>query len=184
MITKMLSGSYGCLIPTSGIMALVVRVRPLMASASAWTVGAVVSVAVGLVSLSLIQTGLTADKVQPFARDAATDAGSPAVQPSAIATTPDTSAAPSAAPPVSGERLLTSKGGNVVARCRDGAAYLVYWSPAQGYHGDDVVRGPAAVAKVTFGKQQREVKLFVTCADNVPQAVVNEEEIEDGGVPE
>ena len=38
--------------------------------------------------------------------------------------------------------VLTSQGGTVLAECRPAGAYLVSWSPTQGYEADDVARGP------------------------------------------
>jgi hypothetical protein len=70
------------------------------------------------------------------------------------------------------ERELFSEGGSVLARCIDGDAYLVAWSPAQGYHTDRVDRGPARTARVEFegeGEDEEEVELTITCVDGVPQ---------------
>jgi hypothetical protein len=60
-------------------------------------------------------------------------------------------------------KLLTSAGGTAVASCQQGGAYLLYWSPAQGYETDDVARGPTAVASVAFTSNSGEVILRVTC---------------------
>jgi hypothetical protein len=46
--------------------------------------------------------------------------------------------------------LLTSSAGTVVASCGSAGAYLLSWSPAQGYEVGQVVRGPAPVASVVF----------------------------------
>src|SRR5439155_12282407 len=55
------------------------------------------------------------------------------------------------------DRVLTSTGGTVVARCVDGGAYLVSWSPAQGYRAEEVRRGRAAVARVSFAASRKIV---------------------------
>ena len=66
------------------------------------------------------------------------------------------------------DRVLTSTGGTVVARCVDGGAYLVSWSPAQGYRAEEVRRGRAAVARVSFAAS-RKIVLYVRCVAGVPQ---------------
>lgn len=69
--------------------------------------------------------------------------------------------------------LLSSSGGSVLARCDPAGAYLISWSPQQGYEADDVVRGPAATAAVLFLIGSHGVRLTVTCADGVPSASVS-----------
>ena len=64
--------------------------------------------------------------------------------------------------------LLESADGSAAARCQEGGAYLVYWSPQQGYEAQRVIRGPAAVAQVTFGNGYDGVVLQVTCRAGVP----------------
>lgn len=95
----------------------------------------------------------------------------PAASPSpgGLATTspaPHHSAAPSP-PPDPGE-LLISKDGTVVAVCKPAGAYLVSWSPQQGYQADHVVRGPARVAKVAFVGSSGGLRIGVTCKAGQP----------------
>jgi len=66
--------------------------------------------------------------------------------------------------------LLLSKGGSVMAVCQAGQAYLQYWSPAQGFQADDVFRGPAAQARITFESVGGSVVMTVTCAGGQPTA--------------
>jgi len=147
--------------------------RRVAGSVLAWTAGAAASVAVGLLALSSIQAGTAAGPPQQLAPDGLTNIGSdlspaasPAGQAGQAATT--TSGAPGAAatPPTSAQssgpprppgattssvqRLLSSPGGTVTARCTGTSAYLVSWSPAQGYRVNHVQRGPATVVSVTF----------------------------------
>lgn len=79
-----------------------------------------------------------------------------------------TTAAPSPAP-TSGT-VLTSPGGTVVAACPATGAYLVSWSPLQGYEVGDVARGPAATARVTFESISSHVTMVVSCSAGVPSA--------------
>jgi hypothetical protein len=136
----------------------------------AWAVGAATAVAVGLLALSSVRADLfgPADPLAPAA--APLDGASPAGTSSASA--PATS---SASPVVGEERTLASPGGTVVAHCVDDGAYLVLWSPAPGFHADDVRRGPAPVARVKFERPGQEVEVTVRCVDRVPQSSIDEE---------
>jgi hypothetical protein len=75
------------------------------------------------------------------------------------------------APPAPGT-LLTSADGTVTASCQPGGAYLQYWSPNQGFEADDVARGPAAVASITFEGSGGGVVMHVSCNSGVPGAQV------------
>jgi len=128
---------------------------------------------VGLLALSLIGVGLTTDSgehlTQPVDRPDVPGATSPTTQPSVV----DPSASPSAtpAPTVTAmptatagpSRTINTAGGNVVARCQTGGAYLVYWSPSPGFRADVGNRGPAVEAQVGFESSTREIKVRVTC---------------------
>ncbi len=61
--------------------------------------------------------------------------------------------------------VLTSPGGTVLAECRQAGAYLVSWSPVQGYEASSVARGPAAQARVVFESGAETVTMTVTCPD-------------------
>jgi len=89
---------------------------------------------------------------------------------SAPAPDPATAAAPALA---DGGTVLTSAGGEVVASCQPAGAYLISWSPLQGYEVDGVIRGPAVTARVTFSPvtvspTAREVTMAVSCSAGVP----------------
>jgi hypothetical protein len=100
----------------------------------------------------------------------------PKARRSAPATTPAatpaaTQGAPSPAPqPTS--RVLTSAGGTVVTSCEAAGAYLVSWSPQQGFAASHVLRGPVAKAKVTFSSSRRVVTMTVTCSGGTPSATI------------
>jgi hypothetical protein len=66
--------------------------------------------------------------------------------------------------------VLTSEGGTLVANCTGARAYVVSWSPQQGFASSDVVRGPATNAQVTFTNGQLTVTMVVSCATGVPTA--------------
>jgi hypothetical protein len=143
------------------------RPGPIAASVIAWTLGAAVSVGVGLLALSLIGVGLTTDSgehlTQPVGR-----ADSPVVtvpsSPPAASPSATSSPSPPAPPTVGPNRAIDTVGGNVVARCGPGGAYLVYWSPSPGYRADHVDRGPSAEARLSFeGSGGREIRIRVSC---------------------
>ena len=84
-------------------------------------------------------------------------------------------ARPSASPPspgTAGGTVLTSQGGTLVASCAGARAYLVSWSPQQGFASSDVVRGPARNAQVTFLGGQLTVTMVVSCDAGAPAATV------------
>ena len=73
-------------------------------------------------------------------------------------------------PTASGSTALTSQGGTVLAECRPGGAYLVSWSPTQGYEAGPVFRGPAVTAQVTFESAANTVHMVVSCSGGVATA--------------
>jgi len=66
--------------------------------------------------------------------------------------------------------VLTSQGGSVVAECLPAGAYLLSWSPTQGYEADQVLRGPAPAAQVKFQSGANTVTMAVSCSTGVPTA--------------
>ncbi len=71
-------------------------------------------------------------------------------------------------------KLLTSRGGTTAASCDNGLARLLYWSPAQGFEADDVNKGPARVASVSFTDSNGGVVMRVACTSaGVPVAHVS-----------
>ena len=169
--------------------------RRVSTGAAAWTVGAVAAVAVSMLALTVI--GGVGGNVQPPAPMPALDgglsaaAGTDSAPPSASGTatpspsglagaqpgspTPTASpSAPAVANPTPGPpRQFTTSGGVVTAQCIGQLAYLVSWSPAPGYRVDDVRRGPAVEAQVTFvmSSTRQETGLAVGCAAGVPRLV-------------
>ncbi len=162
-------------------MVAVVGVRPVVTSVVAWTVGAATAIAVGVIALSLIGSGLTAGPIPPLAPNAVTQPApsSSPTTPAAPATTgahPPTPPAPTRTdPPTASDRTVTTHGGTVIARCRPTGAYLVAWSPAPGYRVDDVQRGPAPSAWVTFESRDNEVKVSIACPGGVPEPSITGE---------
>lgn len=66
--------------------------------------------------------------------------------------------------------VLTSQGGSVIAECQPAGAYLLSWSPTQGYEAGTVIRGPAPTAQVSFESDADHVTMAVSCSTGVPTA--------------
>jgi hypothetical protein len=164
-----------------------VRLGTALTSGAAWVVGAASSVAVGLAALSLIGGGLGTHGVEPLTSERAAAVTEGSEPPSVAPTSPPAVDQSSSAPPASestqasksSDRVLRSAGGFVVARCVDDRAYLVSWTPEQGYEAHDVRRGPAGSASVEFEGRRQQVRLVVTCDGGVPQAHTGQETEDD-----
>lgn len=107
----------------------------------------------------------------PVTSPAASPAAPAPPAPSATTAAPRPAASPSTASPAAGT-VLTSPGGSVLAECRPAGAYLVSWSPVQGYQADDVIRGPATTARVVFESSANSVTMTVSCPGGTAGAPV------------
>jgi hypothetical protein len=134
-----------------------------------------VAVGVGVLALSLIDSGLASGAGQPLPaavvqpRMAAPTSSSPVE--TGPARPPSTRAAPAPSATAGPPRQLLSSGGTVIASCTSTEAYLVSWSPAQGYQVDRVHRGPAPTVYVSFRARTQRVILAVRCVSGIPQPV-------------
>ena len=174
--------------------------RRILFGVVAWLLGAATATAGSLLAISLLGQGITGNSGQLLTQDAVTralaseaaeappstaasDTGGPTASAPAR-TAPAASATPSAtdvpapgqgadtatASPSGDGTVLTSAGGEVVASCQAAGAYLISWSPLQGYEVDGVNRGPAATARVTFESTTQRVTMVVSCSAGVPSA--------------
>ncbi|GAA4604266.1 hypothetical protein GCM10023195_14500 [Actinoallomurus liliacearum] len=155
--------------------------RRVLIGITAWAAAAAVSTGIGIAAISVLGAGITDRGVRPMTPDqveralAAATAPAPAT---ATATATATPASPTTRPtprgtPVAGTtRALSTSGGSVLARCGPAdAAYLLSWTPAQGYGVDDVNRGPAPRASVKLEADHgRKLVIQVTCRSGVPTA--------------
>ena len=159
-----------------------------LAGVGAWLLGAGAATGGSLLAVSVLGQGLAPAPSQQLTvaavnRALASEAAEatksasprPVVSTSATPLVPRAkkSSTPSAPPPPAPspqptDAVLTSIGGTVVAGCQAAGAYLVSWSPAQGYGVTKVTRGPAATAKVTFTGSRKLVTMAVSCPDGVP----------------
>jgi hypothetical protein len=165
-----------------------VRSRILL-GASAWLLGAVSATAGSLYAVGQLGHGLLAQPGQQvsaamvkseLARENA-DPPRPSPSPSA-ASTRSPSPSPSRTqsrirvrhpskpqPTAAASVLLSSSDGTAAAVCEKGGAYLVYWSPQQGYEADYVVRGPRPVASLVFRNSSGNgVVMRVSCRNGAP----------------
>jgi len=181
--------------------------RRILFGVVAWLLGAATATAACLLAVSLLGQGITGASGPLLSQDAVNRAlASEAAEPGTA--TPDAPASPSSGQPSSGQpsgpaspapaptsppapaptsagspsqpvgTVLTSRGGDVVASCLPGGAYLDSWSPSQGYEVDSVFRGPSATARVTF-ESGSDVTMVVSCAAGVPSAATYSGEADD-----
>jgi hypothetical protein len=158
-----------------------VRSRVLF-GAGAWLLGAVSATVGSLYAVDLLGQGLLEQHTKQVsvamvnAELAQDDSAAPS-RPPASSQTPTPSPPvthrppathPAVQPSTSAGKILTTGGGNAAASCEPGGAYLLYWSPAQGFEVDDVSRGPAPTASVTFSNSTDGFVLTVTCSSGVP----------------
>jgi hypothetical protein len=158
----------------------------LLLGVAAWLVGASVATGGSLLAVSMLGQGMTpaageqlsvAAVNRALAKEAAeriaAGAQSSGARPASL-TAPRSPAtrhpSPPRSPRTTGGTVLTSAGGTVVASCAGARAYLVSWSPQQGFGSGDVLRGPAINAQVTFTDGQLTVTMIVSCGAGAPTA--------------
>jgi len=165
--------------------------------AAAWLLGALMATGGSFLAVSGIAHGLLGKSARPLAvtpiqgipsvhqtsssqpvaphsgaDDGDGDSASPPLQPAVTATPQATQQPPQSPSPAPGGSLVVSPGGTVMASCQSGLAYLQYWSPSPGYQADDVIRGPAAQARIGFEHLTSEYEVSVTCNGSNPVAKV------------
>ena len=162
----------------------------LLIGVTGWLLGAVTATAGSLYAVDQLGEGLLAQHTKRVSvamvnRELAQEGSERPTPPATRPPSPSPSQSPSASsaastraartvpgaqpqrhPPASTTRVLDTAGGQAEAECKQGDAYLVYWSPGQGYDIHDLRRGPAPVASVTFTNASGGVVLRVTCASS------------------
>ena len=161
----------------------------ILLGVAAWLVGATAATAGSLLAVSMLGQGMnpageqvsveTVNRAlakEAAERSAAMPRRSASPSPSRTAPPPPKARRSAGAAPSTGTgggTVLTSPGGTLVASCAGARAYLVSWSPQQGFGTSGVVRGPAAKAQVTFTSAQLRVTMVVTCAAGAPTATTS-----------
>lgn len=146
----------------SGTRPLLVVVGWIIAASVATTVGLL---AVGAVGASVIGTQPSALSQEQVER--ALTRGSQSTSPQPEATAPQ----PKATAPTTPEgvsRVLATPGGTIIARCHNGDATLLSWSPAQGFNVEEIHAGPARTATLFFDTGRTQLQVRVTCDTGVP----------------
>jgi hypothetical protein len=156
----------------------------ILVGVGAWLAGAVVATGFSHMAVSLLGRGIASDSGQLLSSQAAKKALDeiratpssaqsgvwPPAAPASAGPTSPAPASPAPTPAVGAQdrgALLTSQGGTIFARCEAAGVYLTSWSPAQGFLADNVARGPAAAAHVTFESLVRSITMHVSCVAGV-----------------
>jgi hypothetical protein len=136
------------------------RARALLATGG-WLAAAAAATTIGVVAISAAGSGIAGSATTPLTSDQVTKAlASTSEQP-----TPQ----PAASPTGKGvTRILATRGGSIIARCADGEASLLSWSPAQGYQADNIQRGPAPTTTMKFETGDTEIHVSITCPHGIP----------------
>ena len=139
--------------------------------ASAWLLGALTATGGSMLAVSHLAHGLLGPGTQQLSPAAVRDALAAYEHPGAQSARA-TAARPAATTltPASTGTLLASRAGTATASCQSGLAYLLYWTPSQGYQADDVFRGPAQQVSVVFEGGGPGVRMRVTCSGSMPVA--------------
>ncbi|MGA8114144.1 MAG: septum formation initiator [Actinocatenispora sp.] len=138
-----------------------------------WLAAVAVATSIGVFAVDAIGSNLVGSAGRPLTQDQvdrtlARSSRSPAPGGSASPTAGgSTGASPT---PTGSTRVINTRGGTIVAGCRDGLARLLSWSPAQSYRSDDIERGPDRRAEIKFESDSTEVHVRVECVGGTPTA--------------
>src|SRR5215471_15648092 len=127
------------------------RTRIVIGS-GAWLLGAAAATAGGLYVVSELGHGISgspASQQSSVAAAVQAQAGQAASHPPSSSTAPRSQGGKGGTASTSGT-VLGSSGGTVVAQCASAGAFLLSWSPQQGFTASSVARGPATTARVVF----------------------------------
>ena len=141
----------------------------------AWLLGAAAATSGGLLVVSELGEGISASpagKQSSVAAGVQAQAGQAAALPSSSSPTPRSqrNTGGSGGTASTSGTVLSSSGGTVVAQCATAGAFLLSWSPQQGFTASSVARGPATTARVVFAATASTVTMVVNCASGVPAA--------------
>ncbi|QDP95967.1 hypothetical protein FOE78_08690 [Microlunatus elymi] len=131
-----------------------------------WLVAASAATAVGALAVEAIGSGIAGTGAEPLSM--AEIEQQLATAPAAASPIPSRTPSPGEGASSDVSQVIGTDGGTVLARCSDGLAELINWSPRQGYETDDVRRGPATVANIQFETDDLEINVRVSCVSGVP----------------
>ncbi|HEY7484996.1 MAG TPA: hypothetical protein VH912_11100 [Streptosporangiaceae bacterium] len=152
--------------------------RPVLLAVAGWLAAALVATGVGVAAVSLLGEGISDSTARPLSPAEVRRELDRSPEPAETPSGKETPTPPLGAGPM---KPFDTEGGTVVARCAGTKAILSSWSPAQGFHAEDVVRGPASTASLTFESDEDEFLVTVTCASGTPQARTQADDRGGGG---
>ncbi|QSB05186.1 hypothetical protein [Natronoglycomyces albus] len=157
-----------------------------------WGAAALAAIVAGVLAVSIAQGGLFPEQTQPMSAEeierelaaAPTPEDSPSDEATGDEPTDESGepsrgdgeleTAPDSAATAANEKLITTDGGSVMARCdAQGDGYLVWWVPEQGFITTDIDRGPDDDVEITFKSSQTEIEVEVECEDGFPVADID-----------
>ncbi|HEX6681500.1 MAG TPA: hypothetical protein VF062_01805 [Candidatus Limnocylindrales bacterium] len=148
--------------------------RRTVLTLAGWLAAVAAATAVGAGAVQLIGAGITTGGTGVLTPEqVAAQLTTAPVAPTAPASpSPSPSRSPQSNPASHGpSKPLSGPGGTVVAACYpDGLAYLLNWTPAQGYRVERVERGPYEHADVRFERPAGRSEVRVRCAAGEPVA--------------
>lgn len=145
-----------------------------------WAATAALAVGAGEAAISVLGAGITDHEVKPMT---AGEVERALAQPYTPATPQPTAPTATRTLAVPGPRVtvtrtattathsLSSPGGSVVVRCDHETAYLVSWSPAQGFAVGQTKRGPAQEVSVQFIAGPVRFVMAIGCQGGNPVSV-------------
>ncbi|MEO3859211.1 hypothetical protein [Acrocarpospora sp. B8E8] len=142
--------------------------RPTLLAVGGWVAAVVVALVAGVTVTNSLSSAVTGPNIRPLSADQVRQelAIPITVSPSSTPKSTPTPTLPTQAPREL--RVFATTGGTTVAACISGQASLLSWTPAQGYHVDDVDPGPDNHAKVKFEADDAEVEVEVHCEAGHP----------------
>lgn len=153
--------------------------RRTLASLTAWLVGAIVAVSVGVLALSAIGDSWASGTPRSLQANTSTQYGtapdSPTASPNTSTATSPYTTRPQASTGATQRRgeswAVYGDGGTGDVVCSGSLAYLTSWSPNPGYVPEEIHRGPAPVVSVKFASPGSDSVLRVGCVQGVPTQV-------------
>jgi hypothetical protein len=139
-----------------------------------WAATAAGAIGAGTAAVSVLGAGITDSTVRPMTAAevqrelAASHSPAPSATPSLPVTPPPAPPVPQKAKPKPVSRSMSSTGGSVNARCDRTGAYLVSWSPAQGFSTGSFHRGPARQVSVEFVTSGETITMNIGCGEGAP----------------
>src|SRR5215831_15695298 len=145
----------------------------IVIGAGAWLVGAAAATAGSLWVVSELGQGISASPSQQATAAALSQAQATRAAQSSSSPSSRSQRAAAGTGGTSGTKNsagTNSTAGTVVAQCAASGAFLLSWSPQQGFQASSVARGPASTARVVFSTTASTVTMAVTCPSGVPVA--------------